>query len=617
MITKIKMNNVASYKNLTLLETDKKVNLLYGLNGTGKSTLSNFLYNRLDNKFVDCSIEGLKESDTILVYNQQFIRDNFYETEDIPGIFTLSKENKEIKELIDKAKNEISIIEKNHEALDAEMKRVSSEYEENLEAWQEKIWAIKDEFTGKDSVLAYCLDGLKSSKSKLFTFLMDREKVSEEIDYEIESLIKEAEEITSGEGKVSSINKIGLIEDKLEKSELLKKVIVGNNNSTVAGVIEELKNSDWVNKGMEFIDTDEDPSLCPFCQQKTISKKFIEEIKKYFDRSYLEDKERVERLLKEYTNQTSLIVDEIKKIKENRFLNHNLSDIERYLVLFESEINSNINIMYKPCIWMFEEDTMFKFKKLTAIALVAVAAMGLLAGCGNDKPKMTQQEGVLRVGSETTFPPFEFTEGDKYVGFDVDLSEAISKKIGLKMEFKSMGFDALIPAVQSGDIDMIAAGINATPEREKVLDFSDVYFDQGGFITVVRKDNTTIHNMDELTGKTVGVQIGTIPVEMAQKIPNTTVKQIDSNANIFMELKAGTIDGAIIDNAVAMYYLKQGADQDLKLVGEPTKSPGTVLGVKKGNKELQAAVNKALKELKEDGTYQKIYDKWFGNYNQK
>lgn len=70
---------------------------------------------------------------------------------------------------------------------------------------------------------------------------------------------------------------------------------------------------------------------------------------------------------------------------------------------------------------------MFKFKKLTAIALVAVAAMGLLAGCGNDKPKMTQQEGVLRVGSETTFPPFEFTEGDKYVGFDVDLSEAIAK----------------------------------------------------------------------------------------------------------------------------------------------------------------------------------------------
>ncbi len=149
MITKIKMNNVASYKNLTSLETDKKVNLLYGLNGTGKSTLSNFLYNRSDDKFADCSIEGLMETDTILVYNQQFIKDNFYETEDIPGIFTLSKENKEIKELIDKAKNEISIIENNHKVLDAEMERVSSEYEENLKAWQKKIWAIKDELQVK------------------------------------------------------------------------------------------------------------------------------------------------------------------------------------------------------------------------------------------------------------------------------------------------------------------------------------------------------------------------------------------------------------------------------------------------------------------------------------
>lgn len=341
MITKIKMNNVASYKNLTSLETDKKVNLLYGLNGTGKSTLSNFLYNRSDDKFADCSIEGLMETDTILVYNQQFIKENFYETEDIPGIFTLSKENKEIKELIDKAKNEISIIENNHKVLDAEMERVSSEYEENLKAWQKKIWAIKDEFTGKDSVLAYCLDGLKKSKSQLFTFLMDREKVSEEIDYEIESLIKEAEEITSGKGKVLSINKIGLIEDKLEKSELLKKVIVGNNNSTVASVIEELKNSDWVNKGMEFIDTDEDPSLCPFCQQKTISKEFVEQIYKYFDNSYEDDKNKLSFLLKDYSDKAFYIFDEIEKLKANRFLNNNINDIERNLLTLENLIKSN------------------------------------------------------------------------------------------------------------------------------------------------------------------------------------------------------------------------------------------------------------------------------------
>ena len=113
------------------------------MNGSGKSTLSNFLYNRSENKFVDCSIEGLKESDTILVYNQQFIRDNFYETEDIAGIFTLSKENKEIKELIDKAKNEISVIEKECEALETKKRRFFLNMRNLLEIGKKKFGLLK------------------------------------------------------------------------------------------------------------------------------------------------------------------------------------------------------------------------------------------------------------------------------------------------------------------------------------------------------------------------------------------------------------------------------------------------------------------------------------------
>ena len=174
-----------------------------------------------------------------------------------------------------------------------------------------------------------------------------------------------------------------------------------------------------------------------------------------------------------------------------------------------------------------------------------------------------------------------------------------------------MGFDALIPATQSGNIDMIAAGINATPEREKALAFSEAYFKEGGFITIVRKDNTDIKKMDDLANKRVGVQIGTVPVEMAKAIPGTDVKEMDSNSNIFMALQAGTIDGAIIDQAVAMYYLKQGADKDLKLVGEGTDAPPFVLGFNKSNTALRDKVNEALKAMREDGTYQKIYDKWF------
>ena len=103
MITKISLNNVASYKKQTTLETDKKVNLIYGLNGTGKSILSNYLYEKDHNDFSDCAIEGLNEEE-ILVYNQKFIQDYFYESDNLKGIFTLSKENKEAEEKIRNAK---------------------------------------------------------------------------------------------------------------------------------------------------------------------------------------------------------------------------------------------------------------------------------------------------------------------------------------------------------------------------------------------------------------------------------------------------------------------------------------------------------------------------------
>lgn len=101
MISKITLNGVASYKKEAILETDKRVNLLYGLNGTGKSTFSEFMYNQSDVRFSKCSIEGLEENDEILVYNQKFVQDTFYEPQGIHGIFTLSKGNAEAKKLID------------------------------------------------------------------------------------------------------------------------------------------------------------------------------------------------------------------------------------------------------------------------------------------------------------------------------------------------------------------------------------------------------------------------------------------------------------------------------------------------------------------------------------
>lgn len=263
-------------------------------------------------------------------------------------------------------------------------------------------------------------------------------------------------------------------------------------------------------------------------------------------------------------------------------------------------------------------------KKLKlALALGAMAATFLAAGCGGDKgnqPAAKSGSGipaVIRVGSETTFPPFEFTKDDKYVGFDLDLADAIIKQMGSQMEFKSMGFDALIPAVQSGQIDMIAAGLDATPEREKQVAFSDKYFTQNGYVIIVRKDNNDIKDWADLEGKNVGAQVGTQQVKLAQEAKPAQVKQLDSNSQAFMELQAGTLDAVAIDQPVGMYYLKQGGDKDLKLVGTAKEASGMVFAMKKDNKELQAAVNKALKELHENGTYDKIYEKWFGKQDKK
>ncbi len=267
---------------------------------------------------------------------------------------------------------------------------------------------------------------------------------------------------------------------------------------------------------------------------------------------------------------------------------------------------------------------MMNKKMKILLAMGAMAAVVLASGCGGDAKfgESAAKSGsgipkVIRVGSETTFPPFEFTKDDKYVGFDLDLADAVIKQMGSQMEFKSMGFDALIPAVQSGQIDLIAAGLDATPEREKQVAFSDPYFTQNGYIIIVRKDNDDIKDWADLEGKNVGAQVGTQQVKLAQEAKAAQVKQLDSNSQAFMELQAKTLDAVVIDQPVGMYYLKQGGDKDLKIVGTSKGANGMVFAVKKENKELQAAVNKALKEIKANGTYDKIFEKWFGKQEKK
>jgi polar amino acid transport system substrate-binding protein len=257
-------------------------------------------------------------------------------------------------------------------------------------------------------------------------------------------------------------------------------------------------------------------------------------------------------------------------------------------------------------------------KKTLFVFLTVTIILGLiLSGCGN-KPANTldqiKEKGVIVMGTSADFPPYEFhkVEGNKdtIVGFDVDIANAIAKKLGVKLEIKDMDFKGLIPALQAGRIDMIVAGMTPTPERAKSVDFSDLYYNSQQVVVV--KNDSPISKFDDLKGKTVAVQIGTTSEEAAKKIPDVNLKQLNRVGDAFMDLKNGRCDAIVLENTVANAYLKEYNDMKILNMKEiNTVENGSAVAVAKGNKELVNIINDVIKELKASGEYDKLIDKWF------
>ena len=254
-------------------------------------------------------------------------------------------------------------------------------------------------------------------------------------------------------------------------------------------------------------------------------------------------------------------------------------------------------------------------KKVLFLLTALVMAVMMVAGCGGGggEKKAAQAPKVLRVGTEPTFAPFEFQkEGSKeFDGFDMDLIRAIGKQLNMKVEILNMGFDALIPALNAGNIDVAAAGMSITPDRQKAVDMSDPYY-VAGLVVVVNKDDEAIKSINDLNGKGISVQIGTTGAERAAKVPDAKVKNFNTNAEVFLELKNKGVDAVIIDKPVAEYFLATGGGKDFaKIVGDTLEAESFGISLKK-NSPLTKEINKALLDLKKNGEYDKIYAKWFG-----
>ena len=222
---------------------------------------------------------------------------------------------------------------------------------------------------------------------------------------------------------------------------------------------------------------------------------------------------------------------------------------------------------------------MKKWTKALALGLSAAMLM-TVAGCGSNNSSKYDlvKDGTLTVGTNAEFPPFESLSNGEVVGVDADMVKAIGEKLGLKVEIQDMAFDSLDSALTSGKIDMIAAGYTIRADRMEKMDFADPYYTAEQ--TIIVRSDSNYKSKDDLKDKTIGGQTGTTGLidSALQLTKESNVKGYANGAVAVEDLINGKLDAVIIDNNPA----------------------------KKGNSELQKAINDALSELKSDGTFDKI-----------
>jgi len=242
---------------------------------------------------------------------------------------------------------------------------------------------------------------------------------------------------------------------------------------------------------------------------------------------------------------------------------------------------------------------MKKILKNIAVLFLITTIVLAVAGCSN--------KGTLKMGTNAEFPPFEFVEGGKFAGIDVELAEEIAKELGMKLKIENMAFESLIDAVSSGKVDFVAAGMTIRPDREENADFTMTYYNAIQTI-IIKEDNSNIETKDDLEGKRIGVQTGTTGQYLAEEIKDAEVGKYNNGLEAVMDLKNGKIDAVIIDNFPAKTYADK--NPELKLIEGQFEEEQYAMAVKKGNTELLEKINNALQKLIDNGTYQKIVDKY-------
>lgn len=253
-----------------------------------------------------------------------------------------------------------------------------------------------------------------------------------------------------------------------------------------------------------------------------------------------------------------------------------------------------------------------RFKTIAAVTSTLLLA-GTLAACGGS----TDQAGgdlqdTYVVATDTSFVPFEFKEDGEYVGFDIDIVNEIADRSGFEIELETTNFDGIIPGLQTGTFDIAIAGITITEDRAEVVDFTSPYY-KSGLRIGVPVDNTSITSVADLEGLNIATRLGSTSADYIENnIEGATANTYEQLDQAYLSVAGGGSDAVLYDAPNVEYYIQTTGGDSLKIVGELLEAQDYGIAVSQGNEELLAAMNEALAEMVEDGTYAEIYEKWFG-----
>lgn len=265
--------------------------------------------------------------------------------------------------------------------------------------------------------------------------------------------------------------------------------------------------------------------------------------------------------------------------------------------------------------------------------LVLVAALALLgAACGDDGVETSATSttaagggapgenldlvsgGKLTACTDIPYAPFEFEQDGRFDGIDIELVRAVAGRLGLTAEFKDVDFESIFAALNAGECDIVASSVSITPERLETLDFSEGYFEINQSLLVRKGEEAALGDLDELAGKTIGVQSGTTGAAYAQaNAKGATIREFTGADELFTALRARQVDAALQDLPVNSYNAKTTGETVVAKVFTEAEKEQYGFAMKKGSAELKAAIDDALEQVKADDTYPTILRRFLGD----